>query len=148
MEVQFDAAMIERYIPHRAPFRLVDRVHFLEPNVLARGEKDIRSDDPILAGHFPGKPIYPGVLILEALGQLGAIAVAQPVAEGENPSPDGRLFARIDRVRFVRAVSPGEVLSLEVKILKVFDGFVKAEGIARVGADTAASAELTFTTPK
>lgn len=146
MEVNFDVAMIERYIPHRAPFRLVDRVVWLEPKVLARGEKPILAGDPILAGHFPGKPLFPGVLILEALGQLGAIAVAEPVAEGLSPSSEGRLFARIDRVRFVRPVVPGETLLLEVKILKIFDGFVKAEGIARVGIETAASAELTFTT--
>lgn len=146
MQVLLDRATIERYIPHRSPFLLLDRLIWLEPGKLGRAERDVRADDPLLAGHFPGRPVYPGVLILEGLGQLGAVLTAEPVAEGETPSADGKFFARLDRVRFVKPVLGGDVLELEVKILKIFEGFVKAEGIARVRGETVASAELTFTT--
>lgn len=146
MQVELDRATIERYIPHRSPFLLLDRVIWLEPGKLGRAERGVSADDPLLAGHFPGRPVYPGVLILEGLGQLGALLTAEPVPEGETPSAEGKFFARLDRVRFVKPALAGDVVELEVKILKIFDGFVKAEGTARVRGEVVASAELTFTT--
>lgn len=145
MEVDLNREQISCYIPHRAPFLLVDRVTWLEPRKLGRGQKLVALEDPIFEGHFPGNPIFPGVLLIESLGQLGALLFSEPVALGESPSSSGKVLARVDRARFMRPIKPGEVVELEVKVLKEFEGFVKAEAHARVGTEAAVSAELTFT---
>lgn len=145
MIVDWDTQEIHRRIAHRAPFLWIERVHWYEARILARGTKAIRADEPVLVGHFPGNPIFPGVLVIEALGQLGALLFAEPCPEGQSPVVEGRVLARIDRARFLKPVTPECALELEVKVLKEFDGFVKAEGIASVGGERVAMAELNFT---
>lgn len=145
MNVEWSIPEIHRRIAHRAPFLWVDRVNWLEPRLLARGSRTLAHEDPVFAGHFPGNPIFPGVLILEALGQLGALLFAEPCPDGQTPPAEGRVLARIDRARFLKPVRPGTVLELEVKVLKEFDGFVKAEGVASVAGERVAQAELNFT---
>ena len=145
MNVAWRIPDIQRRIAHRAPFLWVDQVSWLEPRLLARGSRTLSHDEPVFVGHFPGNPIFPGVLILEALGQLGALLFAEACPEGETPPAEGRVLARIDRARFLKPVRPGVVLELEVKVLKEFEGFVKAEGIASVQGERVAQAELNFT---
>ena len=135
---------IQKRIPHRFPFLLVDRVIEFEPGKRGRGIKQVTAGDPVFLGHFPGHPIFPGVLILEALGQLGAILFSE-ASEGAAPESQGKYLARIDRARFLRPVVPGDSLELEVNVLKVFGNLVKLEGRAMVGGDSVATAELTFT---
>jgi 3-hydroxyacyl-[acyl-carrier-protein] dehydratase len=135
-----DQAQIEGILPHREPFLLLDRVTELVPGEYALAEKDILATDDVFRGHFPGHPVYPGVLILEALAQTGAVAVlSQPEASGKII-----LFARADEVRFKRAVAPGETLRLEMRLTKSRGPVGKGEGQAFVGSELACSGVLTF----
>src|SRR5512132_4398918 len=111
----WDRPAIEAILPHRDPFLLIDEVVELEPGVRVVARKRVRPDEWYLAGHFPGRPIMPGVLIVEAMAQTGAVAV---LCNEENR---GRLalFAGIDGVRFKRIVEPGETLTLSCEIDQV-----------------------------
>jgi 3-hydroxyacyl-[acyl-carrier-protein] dehydratase len=135
-----DREGIERVIPHRAPFLLIDRVVELDPGKRAVAEKDVRANDWWFAGHFPDRPIMPGVLIVEALAQTAAVcAMAMPEFEGGLG-----VFAGIDEVRFRKMVTPGDTLRLEVEMLKLHRAFGRARVTARVGADVAAEGEIMF----
>ncbi len=127
-------------IPHRYPFLLIDRVLELEPGARAVAEKLISINEPHFAGHFPGNPMMPGVLIVEALAQTGAVAALSL------PEHRGKLavFAGIDECRFRRVVRPGEVLRLEVNVEKFRRGVGKARGRATVEGDVACEAGLLF----
>lgn len=131
---------IQKIIPHRPPFLLVDRVDELEPGVRAVGKKCVSMDEPFFTGHFPGKAVMPGVLIVEALAQTGAIAM---LSLKEN---EGKLayFAGIDKVKFKRQVVPGDVLRLEVEITKNKGSFGIGTALASVDGKTAVEAILTF----
>lgn len=135
-----DKRQIEEILPHRDPFLLIDRVVELVPGEYAVAEKDILATDDVFRGHFPGRPVFPGVLQLEALAQTGAVAVlSQPEARGKIV-----LFARADEVRFRRPVVPGDTLRLEMRLLKSRGAVGKGEGRAFVGSELAASGVLTF----
>jgi 3-hydroxyacyl-[acyl-carrier-protein] dehydratase len=133
-------AEIEAILPHRDPFLLIDEVIELEPGVRVVARRRVRPDEWYLAGHFPGRPIMPGVLIVEAMAQTGAIAV---LCEEENR---GRLalFAGIDDVRFKRIVEPGDELELTCEIERVRGPIGKGRAEARVGSKLAARGTLTF----
>ncbi|MDQ5851593.1 MAG: 3-hydroxyacyl-ACP dehydratase FabZ [Chloroflexota bacterium] len=126
-------------IPHRPPFLLVDRI--LEINERhAIGVKQVTINEPFFAGHFPGNPIMPGVLQVEALAQVGAIALlSQPAYRGKIV-----LFARIENVRFRKLVTPGDTLRLEVQLERMRGRIGKGHGVARVGDDVAAEGDFTF----
>ncbi len=127
-------------IPHRYPFLLIDRVLELEPGARAVAEKLVSANEPHFAGHFPGNPIMPGVLIVEALAQTGAVAALSL------PEHRGKLvvFAGIDACRFRRVVRPGEALRLEVAVEKFRRGVGKAQGHATVNGELACEAGLLF----
>jgi 3-hydroxyacyl-[acyl-carrier-protein] dehydratase len=136
-----DAAQIQAIIPHRTPFLLVDRILELEAGKRCVGEKDVSlSSDAFLRGHFPEYPVMPGVLIVEALAQTGAVLVMQ------DPAHAGKLpfFARIDNCRFRRQVRPGDTLRLEVDVTSFRGPVGKAHGRALVGSTLACEADLTF----
>ena len=135
-----DRTQIEGILPHREPFLLIDRVINLEPGQSAVAEKDILATDDVFRGHFPGHPVFPGVLVLEALAQTGAVAVlSQPEARDKII-----LFARADDVRFRRPVVPGDTLRLEMRLTKSRGPVGMGEGKAFVGSELACSGVLTF----
>jgi 3-hydroxyacyl-[acyl-carrier-protein] dehydratase len=135
-----DRAEIEEILPHREPFLLLDEVVELEPGSRVVARKRVRPDEWYLAGHFPGRPIMPGVLIVEAMAQAGAVAV---LSEEENR---GRLalFAGIDGVRFKRLVQPGDELELVCELERVRGPIGKGRASAHVDGELAARGTLTF----
>lgn len=136
----YTAREIMDIIPHRYPFLLIDTIEELEPGARALGKKCVSVNEPFFQGHFPGNPVMPGVLIIEALAQVGAVAMlSQPEYKGRTA-----YFAGIERARFRRKVVPGDVLLLETEIIKVKGPVGVGRAIARVGEQAAAQAELTF----
>lgn len=129
------------YLPHRYPFLLIDRVVAIEPGKQITAIKNVTYNEPFFPGHFPHQPIFPGVLILEALAQ--AAAVLSFVTMGQKPTPDSVvLYAGIDKARFKRPVVPGDQLVLEVTIERTMRHIWRYAGKARVGEALAAEAEL------
>ena len=131
---------IMQRIPHRYPFILVDRIIDMEPGKWAKGYKNVTMNEPFFQGHFPGYPVMPGVLILEALAQLGA-AVILGCDEYKGKLA---LFTGIDGVRFRRQVIPGDQLHLEVQIIKMKSVMGKAAVKATVEGEVAAEGEIMF----
>jgi len=139
--VELDSAEIQRRIPHRPPFLLVDRIVELEPGERIVGLKEVSLErDQFLKGHFPDYPVMPGVLIVEALAQTGAVLVM------DDPQNAGKLpfFARVDNCRFRQQVRPGDVLRLEVEVTSFRAPVGKARGRALVDGKLACEADLTF----
>jgi 3-hydroxyacyl-[acyl-carrier-protein] dehydratase len=135
----FGREVIMELIPHRPPFLLVDEILELEPGKRVVGRREIRADDWWFAGHFPGRPVMPGVLTIEAIAQAGAVAVlADEANAGKIP-----FFAGIDGCRFKRVVEPGDMLTLECEFVRVRGPIAKGEGRALVGDEVAAEAMLT-----
>jgi 3-hydroxyacyl-[acyl-carrier-protein] dehydratase len=127
-------------IPHRAPFLLVDEVTALEPGVSAAGLWRLTGDEWFFAGHFPGRPTLPGVLMVESVAQLGAIAVlTDDRFTGKLP-----LFGGVDRARFRRQAVPGDVLDLDVSLGRLSARAGKGQGRVSVGGQTACEVELFF----
>jgi 3-hydroxyacyl-[acyl-carrier-protein] dehydratase len=135
----FGRDVIESLIPHRPPFLLVDEILELEPGKRVVGQREIRADDWWFPGHFPARPVMPGVLTIEAIAQAGAVAVLAGEANvGKIP-----FFAGIDDCRFKRIVEPGDLLRLECEFTRVRGPIAKGQGRALVGDELAAEATLT-----
>lgn len=127
-------------LPHRPPFLFLTAVTSVEPGHSARGNWQLTSSEPFFGGHFPGRPTLPGVLMIEALAQLGAFTVLlDPRYAGKLP-----LFGGIERARFRRQVVPGETLELEVAMDRLSARAGKGHGVASVGGKTACEADLLF----
>ncbi len=131
---------IKEILPHRYPFLLLDRVVELVPGKRIVAIKNVTAGEPFFQGHFPGHPIMPGVLIVEAMAQAGAVMMLQGMADPQSKVP---LFAGIDRARFRRQVVPGDQLRLELTVLKQRGTLCKLAGRAYVEAELAAEAEIT-----
>ena len=131
---------IQKIIPHRYPFLLVDCVEEMEPGVRAVGYKNVTMNEPFFQGHFPQQPVMPGVLIVEALAQTGAVAILS------KPENKGKIayFGGIDKCRFKGKVQPGDKLKLEMKIIKEKGPMGVGEAIASVDGKLVVKAELTF----
>lgn len=135
-----DKAQIKGIIPHREPFLLLDRVLELKEGQSARGLYYVDPSALWFVGHFPGYPVFPGVLQVEALAQLGAVAIlSQPEMQGKLA-----LFAGLDAVKFRRQVRPGETLDLQVEIVKARGSYGVGQGTASIGGQTAMEATLKF----
>ncbi len=137
---QLGRAEIEAIIPHREPFLLLDEVTVLEPGSRVVARKHVRAEEWYLAGHFPGNPIMPGVLMVEALAQAGAVAVLS------EPQNKGRiaLFAGIDAVRFKRVVRPGDLLELTCDVEAMRGPIGRGKARATVNGELAVRGTLTF----
>ncbi|HZG57517.1 3-hydroxyacyl-ACP dehydratase FabZ [Paenibacillus sp.] len=135
-----DARQIQELIPHRPPFLLIDRILEVEAGVRAVGLKNVSMNEPHFVGHFPQFPVMPGVLIIEALAQVGSVAL---MSVEENRGKIG-FFAGIDNARFRGMVVPGDTLRLEVQITRWKGSIGKGAGVATVDGKTVAEAELMF----
>ena len=136
----YNTQEIMEILPHRHPFLMIDTIEELEPGVRAVGRKNVTFNEPYFAGHFPGNPVMPGVLLIEALAQTGAVAIlALPENRGKTA-----YFAGIDKAKFKQMVHPGDILELETKIIRCKGPVGVGEAIARVNGKLAAKAELTF----
>jgi 3-hydroxyacyl-[acyl-carrier-protein] dehydratase len=135
---------VMRYLPHRYPFLLVDRVTELKPGEYLEAIKNVSINEPFFQGHFPVRPVMPGVLILEALAQAtGLLAFKTEEARGENQDKEQLyLFVGIDEARFRRQVEPGDQLHLRVDLLRVMRGIWRFKAEARVDGEVVASATL------
>ena len=135
---------IKNYLPHRYPFLLVDRVLEVRAGESLVALKNVTINEPFFNGHFPNRPVMPGVLIVEAMAQACAIFASQ---ERDDIDLDNRIyyFTGIDKARFKRPVEPGDQLIFEVSLLRKIKNMYKCRGEARVDGDVAASAELMFT---
>lgn len=131
---------IKKIIPQREPFLMIDEVEEFIPGESAIAYKNVNENEGYFKGHFPGNPIMPGVLITEALAQTGAVAI---LSMEENKGKNA-LFGGIDKLRFKKQVIPGDVLKLEVKIIKTKGPVGIGEAIATVDGKVAAKGELTF----
>jgi 3-hydroxyacyl-[acyl-carrier-protein] dehydratase len=140
LETPLGRAEIEQILPHRAPFLLIDEVIELEPGRRVVARREVRADDPWFVGHFPSRPVMPGVLIVEAMAQTGAIAV---LVEEENRGKIA-FFAGIDDCRFKRVVEPGDVLVLTCEIDRMRGPIGRGKATAYVGDQLAARGTLTF----
>lgn len=131
---------IQEIIPHRYPFHLVDRIDELTPGVSAKGIKCVSTNEMHFLGHFPQKHVMPGVLIVEALAQVGAVAILKQEAY------QGKLvyFAGIKNMRFKRQVIPGDVLTLEIEMTRMKGRIGVGEAVAKVDGEVAAIGTLTF----
>ncbi len=135
-----DVRQIQEIIPHRWPFLLVDRILELEQGVRAVGVKHFTINEPFFQGHFPGNPVVPGVLVVEALAQVGSIAILTlPENKGKIP-----YFAGIDSFRFRKPVVPGDSVNLEVTLTKTRGSVGKGSAKALVDGAVVGEGELTF----
>lgn len=136
----YTAKEIMEILPHRHPFLLIDTIEELESGVRAVGKKCVSMNEPYFAGHFPGNPVMPGVLLVEAMAQTGAVALLDmPAWKGKTA-----YFVGIDKARFKKKVIPGDVVLFEVKIIKQKGPIGVAEAQATVDGELAAKAEISF----
>lgn len=136
----FDSIEIQKIIPHRYPFLLVDKITELELGKKAVGIKNVTINEPFFQGHFPGNPIMPGVLIVEAMAQVGAITVKAL----EEYKDKLAVFAGIDKLKIRKQVKPGDTLKIEVELISMKRGIGKADAVAYVDGAVACKGTLTF----
>jgi len=129
---------IMKYLPHRYPFLLVDRIVDLQPGVSITGIKNVTMNEPFFQGHFPGQPIMPGVLIVEAMAQVAGVMAFSSGVEGKTV-----FFMSIEKAKFRRPVVPGDQIKLEIKLLQQRGNVWKFSGSALVEGKTASEAEFT-----
>jgi beta-hydroxyacyl-ACP dehydratase FabZ len=134
-----DSIAIQDILPHRYPFLLVDRIVELEPRVRIVGIKQVTINEPFFQGHFPGAPVMPGVLQIEALAQVGAILALREFEDRDKKIP---FFSGIENARFRRPVVPGDTLVLEVTALRIGSKVQKMRGEAKVDGQICAEAEI------
>lgn len=139
-----DLQQIKDILPHRYPFLLIDRILEVEEGKRAVGIKNVSGNEPFFAGHFPSYPVMPGVLIVEALAQVGAVAMLKK----EENRGKLALFAGIDKCRFKRQVKPGDQLRLEVEIIRLKGPVGKGKAVATVDGELACEAEIMFALEK
>lgn len=138
--IMLDIEQIKQIIPHRYPFLLVDRVLEVEAGKRAVGMKNVTVNEPFFQGHFPEYPVMPGVLVVEALAQVGAVAIlSEPANRGKLV-----LFAGIDDLRIRRQVVPGDTLELSVEIIRLKGPIGKGHAVAKVNGQIAVEGQLMF----
>lgn len=139
MSVLLDSRAIQEILPHRYPFLLVDKIIELDPRVRIVGIKQVTINEQFFQGHFPGAPVMPGVLQIEALAQVGAILALREFEDRQSKIP---FFSGIENARFRRPVVPGDTLVLEVTALRIGSKVQKMRGEAKVDGQITAEAEI------
>src|SRR5512142_221417 len=140
MDSTLDVNQIQEILPHRRPFLLVDRIVEMEPRKRIVGLKNVTMNEDFFSGHFPGYPIMPGVLIIEAMAQTGAVLVLREIPDRASKLA---VFAAIDEARFRRPVVPGDQLRIEMEVLALRPTICKMKGVATVDGKVAAEAHIT-----
>ncbi len=140
LNLPLDSVAIRSIIPHRFPFLLVDRVDELEPGQRAVGIKNVTANEQFFQGHFPDYPVMPGVLIVEAIAQVGAVTLLSM----DEYTGKIAFFAGIDNVRFKRQVKPGDTLRMEVELKQIRRGIGSGSGIATVDGEVACKGDFMF----
>jgi 3-hydroxyacyl-[acyl-carrier-protein] dehydratase len=143
MKITYDIQKIMELLPHRYPFIMIDRIIELVPGEKVVALKNVTINEPFFQGHFPGEPIMPGVLIIEAMGQAGAVLAAESMDRGKKGSLI--FFMGMDKVKFRKPVVPGDQIIFEIKFLKQRSQAFKMSGIASVDDKRVAEAELMAT---
>ena len=138
--MKLNSNQIAEILPHRYPFALVDRIDECEPGVRAKGVKCVSVNEQFFCGHFPQEHVMPGVLILEAMAQVGAVAMLS----AEEWKGQTAYFAGIDKAKFRRKVVPGDVLTMETKIIKCKGPIGVSQAVATVDGQVVAQGQLTF----
>jgi beta-hydroxyacyl-ACP dehydratase FabZ len=140
MQIVFDAVQIQQFLPHRYPFLLVDRIIEFEPRKRIVGIKNVTLNEFFFQGHFPGAPVMPGVLVIEAMAQTAGVLMYHEVADARNKLV---FFTGIDKAKFRRPVVPGDTLRLELTVLKLKSRYIRLRGEAYVDGHLVAEAEIT-----
>ena len=141
LSLPLDIAGIQHLLPHRYPFLLVDRVVALEPEKRVLAYKNVSINEPFFQGHFPGKPVMPGVLVIEALAQAGGLR-SQLSRNPSDPLTETFYLVKVDNAKFSRMVGPGDRLDLDVELKRRIRNMAQYLGIARVDGQQVACAEI------
>lgn len=139
-----DVTRIQGLLPHRYPFLLVDRVLELDPHQRILAMKNVTANEPFFQGHFPGHPVMPGVLVVEAMAQAGGLLTQLSLQQDGNAGKQEKLFylVKVDNARFSKMVVPGDQLMLEVRLKRQIRNMAQYESVARVDGKEVASAEI------
>ena len=137
-----DIKEIQRILPHRYPFLLVDRIIEIDPGKRIVGIKNVSVNEPFFQGHFPGYPVMPGVLIIEAMAQVGGVLAFKSVEEKMDISGKLVYFAGIDKAKFRKPVFPGDQIRFELEVIHVKEPYWKLKGLALVDGKKVCEAEL------
>ena len=140
LQLPLDVPAIQQLLPHRYPFLLIDRVLELEPHKRVLAIKGVSCNEPFFNGHFPGNPVMPGVLVIEALAQAGGLLTQ--VSHGGVAAGRSFYLVKVDNARFSRMVVPGDRLELEVTLKRMIRNMALFDGVARVDGNVVASAEI------
>ena len=141
LSLPLDIAGIQHLLPHRYPFLLVDRVVELEPEKRVLAYKNVSINEPFFQGHFPGKPVMPGVLVIEALAQAGGL-LSQLSRNPSDPLTETFYLVKVDNAKFSRMVVPGDRLELDVELKRRIRNMAQYVGVARVDGEQVACAEI------
>lgn len=141
LSLPIDVVGIQHLLPHRYPFLLVDRVVALEPEKRVLAYKNVSINEPFFQGHFPGKPVMPGVLVIEALAQAGGL-LSQLSRNPSDPLTETFYLVKVDNAKFSRMVVPGDRLELDVELKRRIRNMAQYVGIARVDGEQVACAEI------
>lgn len=137
-----DATRIMQLLPHRYPFLLVDKVLELEPKRRVLAQKNVTINEPFFQGHFPGHPVMPGVLVVEAMAQAGGLLTQLSLSDEERKEEKLFYLVKVDNARFSRMVVPGDVLMLEVVLKRMIRNMAQYECTASVDGKQVASADI------
>ena len=142
IKLPVDVSCILHLLPHRYPFLLVDRVVELEPHKRIRAYKNVTFNEPFFQGHFPGRPVMPGVLVVEAMAQAGGLLTQLSLGEGADKTEKLFYLVKVDNARFNRMVVPGDKLDFEVKVKRLIRNMALYDCAASVDGQVVASAEI------